>query len=154
MSECSNTLAYRGDYALKELGCIHKTSFHTRLERLEGKSSLAYWAFHKLRRKWSAVNTVQGPLSISWCVTFIFLFIMPRRKRASFATSMFTYVCPHNFYGVWLIIILCTHCQVPTRGLRIPLANEPGAKQGKLKGEVSLYSWPPVWLVWMSLFCK
>jgi hypothetical protein len=26
--------------------------------------------------------------------------------------------------------------------------------QGILKGEVSLYSWPPVWLVWISLFCK
>jgi len=27
-------------------------------------------------------------------------------------------------------------------------------RQGILKGEVSLYSWPPVWLVWISLFCK
>jgi len=26
--------------------------------------------------------------------------------------------------------------------------------QGILKGEVSLYHWPPVWLVWTSLFCK
>jgi hypothetical protein len=26
--------------------------------------------------------------------------------------------------------------------------------QGILKGEVSLYPWPPVWLVWISLFCK
>jgi len=26
--------------------------------------------------------------------------------------------------------------------------------QGMLKGEVSLYCWPPVWLVWISLFCK
>ncbi len=26
--------------------------------------------------------------------------------------------------------------------------------QGILKGEVSLYCWPPVWLVWISLFCK
>ncbi len=26
--------------------------------------------------------------------------------------------------------------------------------QGILKGEVSLYLWPPVWLVWISLFCK
>jgi hypothetical protein len=26
-------------------------------------------------------------------------------------------------------------------------------KQGILKGEVSLYCWPPVWLVWISLFC-
>ncbi len=26
--------------------------------------------------------------------------------------------------------------------------------QGILKGEVSLYRWPPVWLVWISLFCK
>jgi hypothetical protein len=26
--------------------------------------------------------------------------------------------------------------------------------QGILKGEVSLYNWPPVWLVWISLFCK
>ncbi len=26
--------------------------------------------------------------------------------------------------------------------------------QGILKGEVSLYWWPPVWLVWISLFCK
>jgi hypothetical protein len=26
--------------------------------------------------------------------------------------------------------------------------------QGILKGEVSLYHWPPVWLVWISLFCK
>ncbi len=26
--------------------------------------------------------------------------------------------------------------------------------QGILKGEVSLYHWPPVWLVWNSLFCK
>ncbi len=26
--------------------------------------------------------------------------------------------------------------------------------QGILKGEVSLYSWPPVWPVWVSLFCK
>jgi len=25
---------------------------------------------------------------------------------------------------------------------------------GILKGEVSLYHWPPVWLVWISLFCK
>ncbi len=25
--------------------------------------------------------------------------------------------------------------------------------QGILKGEVSLYHWPPVWLVWISLFC-
>jgi hypothetical protein len=23
-----------------------------------------------------------------------------------------------------------------------------------LKGKVSLYHWPPVWLVWISLFCK
>ncbi len=27
-------------------------------------------------------------------------------------------------------------------------------EQGVLKGEVSLYCWPPVWLVWISLFCK
>ena len=26
--------------------------------------------------------------------------------------------------------------------------------QGILKREVSLYHWPPVWLVWISLFCK
>jgi hypothetical protein len=26
--------------------------------------------------------------------------------------------------------------------------------QGILKGEVSLYHWPPVWLVWISLLCK
>jgi hypothetical protein len=26
--------------------------------------------------------------------------------------------------------------------------------QGILKGEVSLYHWPPDWLVWISLFCK
>jgi hypothetical protein len=26
--------------------------------------------------------------------------------------------------------------------------------QGILKGEVSLYRWPPVWLLWISLFCK
>jgi len=26
--------------------------------------------------------------------------------------------------------------------------------QGVLKGEVSRYCWPPVWLVWISLFCK
>ena len=26
--------------------------------------------------------------------------------------------------------------------------------QGILKGEVSLYHWPPVWLVWISLFLK
>ncbi len=26
--------------------------------------------------------------------------------------------------------------------------------QGILNGEVSLYHWPPVWLVWISLFCK
>ncbi len=25
---------------------------------------------------------------------------------------------------------------------------------GNTKGEVSLYHWPPVWLVWISLFCK
>jgi hypothetical protein len=25
--------------------------------------------------------------------------------------------------------------------------------QGILKGEISLYHWPPVWLVWISLFC-
>jgi len=34
---------------------------------------------------------------------------------------------------------------------------DDGAKkleQGLLKGEVSLYSWPPVWLVWISPFCK
>jgi hypothetical protein len=27
-------------------------------------------------------------------------------------------------------------------------------KQGILKGEVLLYCWPPVWLVWISLFTK
>ena len=27
-------------------------------------------------------------------------------------------------------------------------------RQGILKGEVSMYSWPPVWLVWISPFCK
>ncbi len=26
--------------------------------------------------------------------------------------------------------------------------------QGILKEEVSLYCWPPVWLVWITLFCK
>ena len=26
--------------------------------------------------------------------------------------------------------------------------------QGILKGEILLYRWPPVWLVWISLFCK
>jgi hypothetical protein len=26
--------------------------------------------------------------------------------------------------------------------------------QDILKGEISLYRWPPVWLVWISLFCK
>jgi hypothetical protein len=26
--------------------------------------------------------------------------------------------------------------------------------QGILKGEVTLYCWRPVWLVWISLFCK
>jgi len=25
---------------------------------------------------------------------------------------------------------------------------------GRLKGEVSMYHWPSVWLVWISLFCK
>jgi hypothetical protein len=27
-----------------------------------------------------------------------------------------------------------------------------GQNQGKLKGEVSLYHWPPVWLVWNQLY--
>ncbi len=27
-------------------------------------------------------------------------------------------------------------------------------RQGILKGKVSLYHWPPVWPVWISLFCK
>ncbi len=31
------------------------------------------------------------------------------------------------------------------------LNNQPGNTK---KGEVSLYHWPPVWLVWISLFCK
>ncbi len=26
--------------------------------------------------------------------------------------------------------------------------------QGILKGDASLYRWPPVWLVWINLFCK
>ncbi len=26
--------------------------------------------------------------------------------------------------------------------------------QGMLKGEVSLYHWPPIWMVWISLLCK
>ena len=29
-----------------------------------------------------------------------------------------------------------------------------GYNQGIPKGEVSLYHWPPVWLFWISLFCK
>ncbi len=29
-----------------------------------------------------------------------------------------------------------------------------GLHQGMLKGEVSMYHWPPVGLVWISLFCK
>jgi hypothetical protein len=32
--------------------------------------------------------------------------------------------------------------------------NQEEIRQGILKGEVSLYHWPPVWLVWISLFCK
>ncbi len=32
--------------------------------------------------------------------------------------------------------------------------NTFGEMQGILKGEVSLFHWPPVWLVWISLFCK
>ena len=35
-----------------------------------------------------------------------------------------------------------------------PLPPVLGICQGILKGEVSLYRWPPVWLVWISLFCK
>jgi len=31
---------------------------------------------------------------------------------------------------------------------------KPSLMQGILKGEVSLYRWPPVWQVWISLFCK
>jgi len=31
------------------------------------------------------------------------------------------------------------------------LENHPA---GNTKGEVSLYRWPPVWLVWITLFCK
>jgi len=39
-------------------------------------------------------------------------------------------------------------------GQGCPIGWPGGAVQGILKGEVSLYSWPPVWLVWISLFCK
>ena len=32
------------------------------------------------------------------------------------------------------------------------LTRDDGLRQGILKGEVSLYHWPPVWLFWISLF--
>jgi hypothetical protein len=38
--------------------------------------------------------------------------------------------------------------------LSLPAIYTLGKKRGILKGEVSLYCWPPVWLVWISLFCK
>jgi hypothetical protein len=35
-----------------------------------------------------------------------------------------------------------------------PSNQSVGSLQGILKGEVSLYCWPPVWPVWISPFCK
>ncbi len=54
----------------------------------------------------------------------------------------------------------CCHLALSLRLLPSYFLSVPGAdgfeplNQGILKGDVSLYCWPPVWLVWMSLFCK
>ncbi len=42
----------------------------------------------------------------------------------------------------------------PQNFISPPLIWSNKLEQGILKGEVSLYHWPPVLLVWISIFCK
>ncbi len=43
---------------------------------------------------------------------------------------------------------------LPLRSMLEVIGRDKLSSQGILKGEVSLYHWPIVWLVWISLFCK
>ena len=60
------------------------------------------------------------------------------------------------------LLIKCTSLLFEIESLNQPLDKAIGSSsvveqmihQGILKGEVSLYCWHPVWLVWISLFCK
>ena len=75
-----------------------------------------------------------------------------RTKSIVFLASLPIQRCPLSFY-----IIICNR---PERNgtamtnflLKGIACRDIGQKQGILKGEVSLYHWTPVWLVWNQLY--
>ncbi len=56
-----------------------------------------------------------------------------------------------NFCFLWNFVLFCL---VHDQNLLLCMNIADICNQGILKGEVSLYHWPPVWLVWISLFLK
>ncbi len=57
-----------------------------------------------------------------------------------------------SLFYTWLTTNATFH--IKTLTLNITTSSTIALNQGILKGEVSLYRWPPVWLVWISLFRK
>jgi hypothetical protein len=56
-------------------------------------------------------------------------------------------ICDRILFLRSKIMRVCWGCLLPYSSLLQSI-------QGILKGEVSLYRWPPAWLVWIGLFCK
>ncbi len=57
--------------------------------------------------------------------------------------------CPWHYFGMWVRHEPKTEEYFGTQHFTVK--SRP-LNQGTLKGEVSLYCWPPVWLVWNQLY--
>jgi hypothetical protein len=92
-------------------------------------------------------------------ILFTFLFMQKGQNPSQFLFSHLTkfgsilheFFFNKNFCFLWNFVLFCL---VHDQNLLLCMNIADICNQGILKGEVSLYHWPPVWLVWISLFLK
>ncbi len=81
---------------------------------------------------------------------FLFLFLFPYQNFIWAVCCVVGSLCPLLFDSY----LNSFHLQHLIFKLNPKKDSYYGMNQGILKGEVTLYHLPPVWLVWISLFCK
>ncbi len=96
---------------------------------------------YKLQRKWSIENTAPSSLSL-WCLpVFITVLVLMSLKCSLKFFDLLTIDEGNKVLWIWSLILWFVN-----------KFNNYYIYQGILKGEVSLYHWPPVWLVWNHLY--
>ncbi len=110
---------------------------------------------------WPPVWLVWNQLYDNW--QFLFLFAKQSNRRSTVQwyfpfsvpwSSWWWYLVLFNFQSSMILAVKTGGLHYKNMMIVNDDCHEWCLYQGILNGEVSLYHWPPVWLVWICLFCK